>query len=86
MAMLVVPMLRRRKVTRGDVRKWSAAAIVWNVLRLFCFVGLAFLTAFWLWWEPFSLYYAGGAAVLGGLIAVFLTRPRRREAKTLAKT
>lgn len=81
-ALLYTPLAWQVYLNKGHLSPWNLWSVLLILLRLGGVVGFLFIAIVGWAWEPYSIYYASFFALLGLIIALFLSRPKRKFPKS----
>lgn len=81
-ALLYAPLAWRLYLNKGRLQPWNLSSVLLILLRLGGVAGLLFIAIVGWAWEPYSIYYASFFALLGLIVALFLSRPKRKLLKS----
>ena len=81
-ALLYTPLAWQVYLNKGHLKPWNLSSALLILLRLGGVVGFLFIAIVGWAWDPYSIYYASFFALLGLIIALFLSRPKRKFPKS----
>jgi hypothetical protein len=75
-ALLYTPLAWRLYLNKGRSQPWKLSSLLLILLRLGGVAGMLFIAIFSWAGAPYSIYYASFFALLGLIVALFLSRPK----------
>ncbi|MCV6825067.1 MULTISPECIES: hypothetical protein [Halocynthiibacter] len=81
-ALLYTPLAWRLYLNKGRLQPSNLSSVLLILLRLGGVAGFLSIALVGWAWEPYSIYYASFFALLGLIVALFLSRPKRNLPKS----